>query len=56
MTICSHATGELNVIINEFEVEELIAEDSGWTVFKHIQSSYAESLEKKLSQAIEQGL
>ena len=37
MPIFNHATGDLNVIINELEVEDLISEDSGWGVFEHIQ-------------------
>ena len=56
MTISNHATGDLNVITNEFEVGDLIAEDSSWAVFKHIQSSDAEYMEKQLPQAIEQGI
>ena len=56
MTIFNHATGDLNVIINELEVEDLIAEESGWGVFKDIQTSYAEYMERKLPQAIEQGI
>ena len=56
MTIFNYAAGDLNVVINELEVEELIDEDSLWTVFKQIQMSYAEYMEKKLPQAIEQGI
>ena len=46
MTIFILATGDLNVIINELEVEDFISEDSGWGVFKRIQMSYAEYMEK----------
>ena len=56
MTIFNHATGDLNVIINKLEVEDLIGDDSGWGVFKHVQKSCAEYMERKLPQAIEQGI
>ena len=55
-TIVNYATGDLDGVIKELEVEELIGEDSGWIVFKHIQMSYAEYMEKKLPQAIEHGI
>jgi hypothetical protein len=53
MTIFNHATGDLNLIINELDISALCAEDSGEEVYKHIQSSFAEYAEKKLPQSIE---
>ena len=53
MTIFNHATGDLNLIINELETDVLFAEDSGEVVYKHIQTSFAEYAEKKLPQSIE---
>ena len=56
MTIFNHATGDLQLIINELDIGELCAEDSGQLVFKHIQSSFAEYAEKKLFQSIENSI
>ena len=56
MTILNSSSGDLKIIINELEIEELCADTSGEIVFKHIQASYAEYMEKKLPQAIELGI
>ena len=53
MTILNFATGDLKLIINELEIDDLTADDSGQVVYKHITASYAEFIEKKLPQAIE---
>ena len=53
MTILNFAQGDLKIIINELEIEELCAEDSGKVVLNHIVSSYSEFIEKKLPAAIE---
>ena len=56
MTILHYSSGDLKHVINELEVEDLTADDSGTAVYKHIQNAYNEYLEKKLPQAIEAGL
>ena len=56
MTILNSAHGDLKLVINELEIEELTAEDSGQVVLKHVQKSYAEYMEKKLPQAIENAI
>jgi len=56
MTILQFATADLKLIINELEIEDLTADTSGQIVLKHIQTSYAEYTEKKLPQAIENGI
>jgi len=56
MTILGFANGDLKLIINELEIENLTADDSGQQVLKHILASYAEYMEKKLPQAIENGI
>ena len=53
MTILHYASDDLKVIINELDIEQLTAEDSGETVLKHVQATYAEHLEKKLPGAID---
>ena len=55
ITVLHYATGGLKVIVNELEVEELAAEDSGDAVCKHVCSSFVVYTEKKLPQAIENG-
>ena len=56
MTILHYSSGDLRTVIDELTVSQLTAEDSGEQVMKHVQAQYAEYLEKKLPQAIEQGL
>ena len=56
MTILHYSHGDLKLIINELDVETLTSEDSGNIVFKHINKSYVEYLEKKLPKAIERAL
>ena len=56
MTILHYSTGDLKIVINELDIAELTSEDSGNGVLKHIQTSYAEYMEKKLPQAIENGI
>jgi len=56
MTILGFANGDLKLIINELEIENLTADDSGQQVLKHILASYAEYMEKKLPQVIENGI
>ena len=56
MTILHYSTGDLKQVINELDVDELTSPTSGDTVYKHIYNAYNEYLEKKLPQAIEQGI
>ena len=51
MTILHYATGDLKLIINELDVNTLTAQDSGNTVFIHVQKAYAKYLVKKLPQS-----
>ena len=53
LIMLQNSSGDLKLLINELDIEDLTAEDSGEKVLKHIQSAYAEYLEKKLPQAIE---
>ena len=56
MTILNFANGDLKLIINELDLEDLCSDDSGTVVLKHIVQSYSEFIDKKLPQAIEAGI
>ena len=51
--ILQYAYGELKTLINELEIDDLTAEDSGERVFKLVQNTYKEYLHKKLPKQIE---
>ena len=56
MTILHYAHGDLKLVINELDIEDLTAEDSGERVFKHVQRSYEEYVDRKLPKALERAL
>ena len=56
MVIMNYAQGDLRVIINELEIEDLTDEDGGQKVLKHVEKSYSEYKERKLPQAIEDAI
>jgi hypothetical protein len=56
MTILHYAYGDLKILINELDIEELTSDYSGETVFKHIHNSYSEYFHRKLPKAMEQSI
>ena len=56
LIILNYATDDLKVVIDELDIDELTKESSGQDVFDHIKKSYAEYLERKLPQALEECL
>ena len=56
MTILHYAAGDLKLIINELEVDELTDELSGEKVLAHVRSSDREFVDKRLPKAMEKAL
>ncbi len=56
MTILHYAYGDLKILINELDIDELTSATSGETVFKHVLNTYKEYLQKKLPKAMEQAI
>ena len=56
MTILHYVMGDVKLIVNELEIDELTSETRGEIVLKHIRNSYAEFEELKLPNARENAL
>ena len=53
MTLFNYSNGDLKILINELEIEDLTSEQSGQNVYDHIVKNYSEFVERKLPKAIE---
>ena len=53
MTILHYADGDLRTLINELDVDQLTAENSGELVYNHIKETYEEYIDEPLATAAE---
>ena len=56
MMILHYAYGDLKILINELDVDDLTAPDSRDKVYKLVYSTYKEHLNKKLPKAMERAI
>jgi hypothetical protein len=56
MVILNHASGDLRIVINNFDLATLTSETSGEAVVKHLSEQFSEYLTRQLPRAMERAI